>query len=781
MNVASPRSNPLEELSARAADVDSRVRAGFSAHLAPVFPVGLAVLAVGGYGRRELFPHSDVDLLFLVDRAAPDRSSREALSAFIQSLWDSKLRVSHSLRAVPECCEIHERNIELNISLLDQRFLIGDSSLYRRLQEKLPGFLQSARPTLERALASMARARHAKFQNTVYHLEPDVKESPGGLRDVNMIEWFGDAPPAGAKDFLACVRSFLHTDAGRDANQLTFDLQEQLPSHDSPEALMRDYYRYARAVHSALLRRIDVVESAGSGLFAGFREWRSRLTNADFTVARERVLLKAPLQLRTDRDLAMRLFFFVARHGISPARDTEDRLRAAAPLPVPSPAWPVLSEFLRLPNVAPALRAMEDTGYLQVLFPEWKDMECLVVRDFYHRYTVDEHTLVTLRTLEELAASTDPDRRRFRDLLAETEQLHLLRFALLFHDSGKAARTGNHSVESVRIAAEVMNRIGAPEAEAKTVLFLIDRHLELSSVITSRDLEDPDTGAWIATRTETLENLKLLTLLTYADISAVHPEAMTPWRREQLWHAYRAGWREHTRALDEERIAEPTAFEGFPVRYSRTHTGEQMQRHRDLIERFRTLGVAVDLARHGALWTLTVVAPDRPGLFASLAGALAAAAMNIVKAEAFANAREEVLDTFVFADPTRTLELNVEEVDNLRRTVEQVVLGKVSVEKLLARRPRPRRPATSARVHPSVTIERDLSRTATLIEVVAEDRPGLLYDLTNVLARNGCNIEVVLIDTEAHKALDVFYVTAQSAKLPADLEAKVRAELLNVI
>ncbi|HBY63192.1 MAG TPA: hypothetical protein DEH78_25500, partial [Solibacterales bacterium] len=452
----------------------------------------------------------------------------------------------------------------------------------------------------------------------------------------------------------------------------------------------------------------------------------------------------------------------------------------------PNPAWPALSEFLRLPNVSLALRAMEDTGYLQTLFPEWKDMECLVVRDFYHRYTVDEHTLVTLRTLEELAASTDHDRRRFRDLLAETEQLHLLRFALLFHDAGKAARTGSHSIESVRIANQVMARLGVPAAEANTVLFLIDRHLELSTVMTSRDLEDPDTGAWIAARTETLEHLKLLTLLTYADISAVHPEAMTPWRREQLWRAYRAGWREHTAALGDERIVTPPAggggfLEGFPIRYARTHTAEEMQRHLDLIERYRSVGVAVDLVRTASLWTLTVVGADRPGLFASLAGALAASAMNILKAEAFSNNRGEILDTFVFADPTRTLELNPEEVENLRRTVEQVVAGKLSAEKLLARRPRPRRPASSARINPAVTVDRSVSRSATLIEVVAEDRPGLLYDLTNVLARNGCNIEVVLIDTEAHKALDVFHVTAEGGKLAPQLEEKVRTELLSVL
>jgi [protein-PII] uridylyltransferase len=277
----------------------------------------------------------------------------------------------------------------------------------------------------------------------------------------------------------------------------------------------------------------------------------------------------------------------------------------------------------------------------------------------------------------------------------------------------------------------------------------------------------------MAQTVETVERLRALTLLTYADISAVNPTAMTPWRAEVLWQLYLATYNELTRELETDRIqsAPQDAPEmrkflaGLPTRYARTHTPEQMQEHLHLDGVFHERGVAVHLEKKNAAHRLTLITADRPFLFASVAGTLSSFGMNILKAEAFSNRQGTVLDTFTFADPNRTLELNPSEVDRLRTVVEKVVMGKMEVRQLLQNRPKPVLPSKDATVPSSVSCNSEVSDSATLIEIVAQDRPGLLYDLSSAISSQGCNIEIVLIDTEAHKAIDVFYVTAGGQKL----------------
>jgi [protein-PII] uridylyltransferase len=211
--------------------------------------------------------------------------------------------------------------------------------------------------------------------------------------------------------------------------------------------------------------------------------------------------------------------------------------------------------------------------------------------------------------------------------------------------------------------------------------------------------------------------------------------------------------------------AEKLAFiAGFPVRYARTHTAEEVDGHLKLDALFRQRGVAVSLEKIEAAWRVTLVTADRPFLFASVAGTLSSFGMNILKAEAFSNSQGTVLDTFTFADSLRALELNPEEIDRLRVTVERVALGRLEVRQLLQNRPKPASPSRNSHVPAVVSFNRDASDTATLIEIMANDRPGLLYDLAAAISAEGCNIEVVLIDTEAHKAIDVFYVTAGGHK-----------------
>lgn len=801
-------------LARRTAQVDLLVLEYAAELLLPASGTGVAVLAVGGYGRRQLFPYSDVDLLLLFASEKLAAERKEAIAGFLQRLWDCGLRLGHSVRTPAECLEVHEQNAELNISLLDHRFLTGDRALYAALADKLPRFLHGSRDALVRNLSKLTRERHARFGDTFYHLEPNVKETPGGLRDYQLLCWLeqlrntdaahlAGADPAPelqqAFRFLARLRCYLHCLYGRDNNALTFDAQDAIAAQwrpaqpDQPEDAahwMRDYYRHARAIYRAATRQLDAEEEQSSALLAQFRDWRSRLSNADFSVHRERAHFRAPQRLEVEPELVLRLFEFVARHGIRPSIEAEERIaarldRLRAHFAAPQALWHSLEPILSLPHAPLALRSMHETGILTALFPELRHMECLVIRDFYHRYTVDEHSLVAIQEVCALRDAAAGPARFYRDLLAEVKSPAVLLFALLFHDSGKAAAEQGHVDASLRLAESAMARIQMPSAKREAALFLIARHLELSAALQSRDVSDPQTIRDVAHRVETVERLKALTLVTYADISAVNPAAMSPWRAEQLWQLYLKVYNELTRELESERIEalpagppERVAFlEGFPTRYLRTHNEAGIDAHMAMEARTRERGMAADIRRLDSAWQLTLVTADKPGLFASVAGTLSSFGLNILKAEAFANRRGIVLDTFTFADPMRTLELNGTEVDRLHAILQRVVAGKADVRELLKNRPRPAPPSRKARIPARVTFDTEASKSATLIEIVAEDRPGLLYDLASAISSHGGNIEVVLIDTQAHKAIDVFYVTAGGRKLDAELQVALAAAL----
>jgi [protein-PII] uridylyltransferase len=787
----------LAALAERTAQVDRLVLEAAETLLIPSVRCEIAVLAVGGYGRRQLFPYSDIDVLLLFPSERQAMESKGAISAFLQHLWDAGLRMSHSVRTPAECCEVHDGNTELNVSLLDQRFLTGDRVLYAGLADKLPRFVHANRDALVRNLARLTRERHAKYGDTFYHLEPNVKDTPGGLRDFQLVCWLDQIregasdPPPELRDafrFLARLRCYLHCLSNRDNNQLSFDAQDSLAEHwhlEDTAQWMREYYRHSRAIYRAAIRALEAGEALSSSLFAQLRDFRSRVATAEFSVHRERVHFKTPQRLEVEPELALRLFEFVGRHGVQVSNEAEQRIDGRLPrlrdhFATPQTLWPALNQILSLPHAPLAARAMHDTGVLTAIFPELEQMECLVVRDFYHRYTVDEHTLVTLQELWGLRSVEDGPLHSFADLFAEVKEPGLLAFALLFHDAGKGTPGEGHVTASARLAAGAMARIQMPAPERELVLFLINRHLELSSAMQSRDMGDPQAIRDVAHQVATVERLKTLTLLTYADISAVFPGCMTPWRAEQLWRLYLKVYNELTRELQTDRIdesvpsgsAERAAFlQGFPMRYLRTHSDAEIEEHVALEAQGRTRGMAVDIRRLEAAWQLTLIAQDRPGLFASVAGTLSCFGMNILKAEAFSNRRNLVLDTFTFADTARTLDLNPSEVDRMRTTVEKVLSGKSDVRELLRNRPKPTLPSRKARIPARVNFDSEASETATLIEIVAEDRPGLLYDVATAITANGGNIEVVLIDTQAHKAIDVFYVTANGAKLQAEKQA----------
>ena len=782
--------------------IDKLAMEAYGATLAAAFPKGLAMLAVGGFGRRELFPYSDIDIMILIESETLAGGIKDSLSGFVRLLWDAGLRLSHSVHTVNECLEVHEQNIELNISLLDRRFLVGDHDVFAKLESRFPAFLSKQGTKLGKHLCELTRARHTKFQDTLFHLEPDVKETPGGLRDLHFINWLARLRPEQRSDttfesaaaFLSSLRCFLHYQAGRDRNILNFEAQESVTEQAFTQVKtaplwMREYFRNARTIFREATRTLDAAEREDSSLLTSFRDWRSRLSNSEFSVLRERVFLRTPALLESDPEIVFRLLEFVARHGIPAAAETERRLETSRPsfahwCATPRPFWKQFKTILTLPHAPLALRILQDTAYMQLLFPEWESVVSLVVRDFYHRYTVDEHTLVAMERIAALREAPEGPLSPFSHLLAEIDNPGLLLFSLLYHDVGKGAMSGDHSRISAEWAASAMARMQMPAEERTTVDFLIANHLVLSEVMTTRDLGDPATARSVADKVGTIERLKLLTVMTYADISAVNPGAMTPWRLEQLWRVYRVTQQELTRELETERIQEIPAelpeqadfIKGFPVRYLRTHSAAEVQMHLALYQESRPTGVALKLERTEGAYKLAVVARDMPFLFASLAGALSSFGLDILKAEAFSNAKSIILDTFLFADPKRTLDLNPSEADRLQDMLRKVATGKTDVRRLL--RTRPQVEGKRRGTPPSVGFDSEACDTATLVEISADDRPGLLYSLATVFSTSSCNIDVVLIDTKGHRAIDVFYIAQQGQKLSEEMQNLLKERLI---
>jgi [protein-PII] uridylyltransferase len=747
---------------ARSTRADEFVLHAWQTAVPPAHRDATALLAVGGYGRRELFPFSDVDLLIVEQ---PNTLAPGELSEFLRLLWDAGYRASHSVHTVADCRRISPGNVEFSISLLDRRPLAGPPDLLSSIEAAC----RHSPVELAQELAQMTDRRHERFQHTIQHLEPDIKETCGGLRDLNCIRWFcqlrGEAPVAleSPAEALFAIRWALHEHAGRDQNTLRFAEQDALSPE--PEAWMRDYFRHARTIFTQCRELKDRILENRPGLMRRFLEARSQLSNSEFTVSRDQILLRHPAAFEHDPESAFRLFLHQARHGLKLAPDTRRRIRNANLW-----QWSQWQQLLTLPHAAAALRSMAETGQLAHQLPEWQHIDCLVVRDHYHRYTVDEHTLIALSQLEGLAF----DEHQFGGLWLNCESKPVLRFALLLHDIGKGLG-GDHDQRAVAIAAGIGQRIGIPEVDLGLIQRLIAEHLYLSHLIHSRDLHDQDVITQAAHQMQTAEYLVMLTLLTIADSSAVFPGAMTTWRRTQLWHAYTLIERELTRELEDERIEPPAPssdeladfISGLPTRYRFRTPPEEQRLHLALAKAAGQLGAGLDLRQRHGQWVLTVVTYDRPRLLADLAGVIASFGMNILKAEAFSNSRREVLDLFVFSDPNHSLELNPPIVEDFKEAVRRVISGQASADKLLERR---RAPQLRHRLAIPLVLrfDNEASRHATLLELQTHDRPALLYDVTRTIAAHGCEIDTVLLHTEGQRAVDAFYLRHNHQKLSSD-------------
>jgi [protein-PII] uridylyltransferase len=831
--IAGGRSDQVDVVVARVC----QLAAEEAGHAARLELARCAVVALGGYGRRELAPCSDVDLLFLHTGRVRE-SLRRFVERTLQLLWDVGLQVGHALRSPRQCVALARTDLHARTALCEARLVTGSSELYATLLTQLAGGLGDTLATREffAVMRTDIEERHARWGRAVGLQEPNVKEGMGGLRDLHAVVWLGSALYGSrglvglhrggfiadtdyvrarrAHDFLARVRNEAHFATGRRADVLTLDLQPELASSLgyqprggllASELFMRDYYRRAfdlfQLARGFLMRHLPVARGSRPRLRRGFELQDGELH------ARAGGLRGGPLRVLEAVAVAQE-----AGARLSEALRGEVRERLSQVDAAFRGSRSATSAFLQLfdrpGRVAPALRELHETGFLGRLLPEFARVTFLVQHDHFHRFTVDEHTLKAIGALDEVARGEEHVPPALRQAMEEVENRSAVYLGLLLHDIGKGRGVG-HVGHGVRIAERMLPRLGLDARTASDVLFLVGAHIEMSQLAQRRDVTEPGIAEAFAARVGTLDRLNQLLLLTYADHRGVGPGIWTDWKGSLLFNLYgrtrphlpagerRRRPRDGGAAVEAARRALARDFPAaeieshlaqMPARYLGTTDPERIARHFRLIHGLGDETVAIDWQdeKGGGASELTLVGRDRTGLLACFAGTLTALGLDILSVDVLTRADGVVLDVFRVSEQTVHQPVNPERRARVGHFLVEAAEGRVDVEAAVERwRQKARRGRKlwgRAAKPPRVHFDQGASSEATVVEVRAADQPGLAFALAYALSGMGVDIRFARIATEKALALDVFYVTdSNGRKLAPEAREKVEQALLAAI
>ena len=703
----------------------------------------VAVCALGGYGRRQLCLHSDLDLLVLF-RGRIGRGEERFLRALLHPLWDLKLAVGHHVRELADLERLETDNPEFLLARLDARFLAGDVGLFDRFETLSRESSAHAYPQILDALVLLTDQRHAQFNDTRFQIEPDVKDAPGALRDIwagrTMARLAGVAPARfgassadrleAAEEFLVRIRSVLHLAAGQNLNVLTQALQDQVAERldyagaepqQRVEALMSEYFRHARAVVHALARVRRAARPP--------EPWPPRPLGDNLLWVAEGIAFADASKAAAEPASWLLAFEAAVERGVPVSDDAlalverEQEAHHCSPqdlLPTGRERKRLL-QFLRpRPGLSARLSEMHDCGLLEAIFPEFRAISSRAIRDFYHKYTVDEHTLLAIGNLERFFDQTTLSGERFGTVLRELHAPELLVLALLFHDVGKWLNDEDHAEEGARMAQTMLDRLEIAGEARQTVEFLIRKHLRMSRVAFRRDTEDPDVVRDFAALFSTEEHLKMLCLMTLADVGAVSPDTLTPWKEELIWRLYVDAYNYLTMGYGDEVIDRNQAvlealhasrpddiseadmarfLEGLPRRYLILFDPDSVYRHVRLSRDILPDDVHFFLEKKAEVWELTVVTLDKPYLFSNICGVLSYFGMDILRGHALTSLSGLVLDAFQFTDREGFLQFNAEAEPQFNRVLSEVVAGRLDVTSLLRGKERAL-PAHGAADHP---------------------------------------------------------------------------------
>jgi [protein-PII] uridylyltransferase len=793
------------------------------ARAAGLQPSPLVAVALGGYGRGELHPSSDIDLMVVYDGELSPFVQR-VMQELLYTLWDLGLQVGHSLRSLEDCVAMARTDFPSRTSMQEARLIEGDRRLFTRFRRVLRDdvYRHDFGEFLAMTLAEREQ-RYRKFGASPYIGEPNVKESAGGLRDMHTAMWLGAAKfgartlrefaekglitpseQAGADaalTFLWRVRNELHFFSGHKNDVLTRDLQphiaENLGYENTGDTLgverfMRDYYLHARRIHRMSRRLIARCQETLSRRGSAERRQRQQAL-ADglvFYDGRLHLADRNPDALRRDPLRIMKVFWHLHRLGCDLAPDLEraieDSLDAIDDTVRSSPA--VREVFLDIcrswGRVALTLSEMHELGVLGRYLPEFGALTCLVQYDVYHKFSADRHSLLAVEHLEALAPGQSAESEGAAQVFNEVERPGLLMLGMLLHDIGKAKGHG-HVAKGIPLVQALTARLGLPPAEASIVEFLVAHHLTMSHIAQRRDIDDPRTIADFAATVGDPQRLRKLYLLTFADMRAVGPGVLTGWQAAILHELYRRTLARLTGGHEDkpnrtqlvERLRDMVR-DDVPLQAVKAHVAmvgdryltntsvQRMAAHLRLIAQLDGAPVATELFHHPDLGSsdLVVVTRDVPGLFALIAGTLAAYGVNIISAQIATRADGVAIDTFQVNDPAGEVGTSATRWNRLLDALRAVLVGEQTVEALLEGRRRAARAGDEGFGRPKIVVDNRLSDTDTVVEIKCPDRLGLLYLITRTLSAQGVDIASARIATEIDQAFDTFYVHDRSGR-----------------
>jgi [protein-PII] uridylyltransferase len=791
----------------------------------------MAIVATGGYGRGLMAPGSDIDLLFLLPYKQTAWGEQVA-EAILYCLWDLGLKVGHATRSVDECIRQAKADMTIRTAVLEARFLLGDRKLFDELMVKFDkSVIQGTGPEFVAAKLTEREERHRRVGQSRYLVEPNVKDGKGGLRDLHTLFWIAkyvyrirdveemidrgvfDEDEAKlfrrCEDFLWSVRCNMHFLTGRAEERLSFDIQREVavrlgytehPGMQDVERFMKHYFLIAKDVGdltaivcSALEDQQTKPAPVLTRMMAKLRPARGRRPlpdTEDFFDDNNRLVLADKEVFARDPVNLIRMFRIAQKHNLvlhpDAMRTASRSLRMIdAKLRHDPEANRLLLEILTSTNAETFLRRMNETGVLGRFVRAFGRIVAMMQFNMYHHYTVDEHLLRCIGILADIERGSTDEFPLAGDLMRKILPEHrtLLYVALFLHDIAKG-RIEDHSIAGARIARAFCPRLGLSPAETDTVAWLIEQHLVMSTLAQSRDLSDRKTIENFAAVVQSLERMKLLTILTTADIRAVGPGVWNGWKAQLLRTLYyetepvlTGGFSEVNRA---QRVAMAQAelraeLKDWPADRIDTYIARHYPAywlkvdlpHRVLHARFvraredagKSIGTEIALDAARGVTEITVLAPDHPWLLSTLAGACAATGANIVDAQIFTSTDGRALDTIAVSREFEQDDDESRRASRIADTIEKTLSGTLKLPEVVARRSAAKGRIKAFAVEPDVTINNQWSNRYTVIEVTGLDRPGLLYELTATLSKLSLNITSAHVATFGERVVDVFYVT----------------------
>ena len=809
----------------------------------------LSVVAIGGYGRGELAPHSDVDLMFL----QPYKQTpyiEQVVEFMLYMLWDLGLKVGHSTRSIHDCLRLSKRDVTIQTSLLDARWLWGDQKLfgdfYRRFQADI---VDGHGPQFVEDKLAERDSRHERMGDTRYVVEPNIKEGKGGLRDLQTLYWLtkflygvsdvADLVPLGiftpqdvnrftkAQDFLWTVRCHLHYLAGRPEERLTFDVQKTISERmayadregiSDVERFMKHYFLIAKDVGDLTRVLCAVLEDQQKkrSLFRlpGLALLRTKVDG--FQVDRGRITVDRDDAFQTEPLKMLRIFAEAQEHDLDihpqALRLIGNGLNLINHEFRQDPRANVLFIRVMTSRKEPekALRRLNEAGVFGKFVPDFGRVVAQMQFDMYHTYTVDEHTIRALGILSRIEAGAHVhDMPNVTQAMKEVHSRRALYVAVFLHDIAKG-RGGDHSELGAELALELCPRFGLTGEETETVSWLVRQHLTMSDTAFKRDVDDPQTIKGFVKIVKSVERLRLLTVLTCADIRAVGPSTWTNWKSGLLRGLYLRTLealsadmvmenRAQRIAVAKDRLRDalvewPAAdidahmsigYPGYWLTYDHdTHVRHANIVHKAMAEK-RSLLIESRVDDEFEFSEITIYAPDHPGIFSEMAGAMALSGVTIVDAKIATMSDGMVLDSFSVLDAQERAVTRPDKLKRIYQRIENVLTGKLRVKQELETA---RQGALSRRKKPfsvasRVIIDNKLSTTNTIIEINGRDRVGFLYDVTSALTALGLKISSAHITTFGEEVVDTFYVKdIFGLKVTHDSKVKkIREALLDAV